>query len=517
MRTPSFHRSPRPLTLVVLLLAQGALAQPGTFDPAFGSGGVATFGMPNVQETGMAIAHQSTGDLILVGTSTDTSGTRSWIARFHADGTPDATFGTGGSQELNIGPGDAIVQDVAVDTLDRILVTGTTLSDTVPHLFVARSTPDGTPDFTFAADGTYVESFEALGSAGHAIAVRSDGSIVAAGSASASGGIAYMVGLNASGQPTAFAMQFGWSTAPDQSVSDLCSANDSTLLFTGSATPDTRDMFLHARDGALSVSGASYFGTNSVVHFEIPGTDEEARAIGIQSDGRIVIAGTRHDSLSHHDLVLARVMPDGAVDGSFGNGGVLIEDPGPQLSAADLLVLPDDRLLVVASTVTAGPSPIYFFQYLSDGTPDPDFGTGGMTYLTPLATYNFPTRALTVDSCHVLVTGLVGYGPIQQALLASVQVGACGVLPTGLPDTLPSEPDVLIYPNPAKDRVTVEMTVAGGQEASYRITDLQGREVVAGRSSDRWTTLDLDLSDGTYLVCIMLPDRSCRSRLVVAQ
>ena len=109
---------------------------------------------------------------------------------------------------------------------------------------------------------------------------------------------------------------------------------------------------------------------------------ELARALTVQPDGKLVLAGTfaipsgRFFSVA--DILLARFEPDGSLDPSFGAGGVVLSDfGGAEYPIYALAVQPDGRL-VVSSSVPSSGSTFTLVRYLPDGSLDSTFGRGGL-------------------------------------------------------------------------------------------------------------------------------------------
>src|SRR6185503_13334965 len=92
-------------------------------------------------------------------------------------------------------------------------------------------------------------------------------------------------------------------------------------------------------------------------------------AVGLQSDGRIVVAGTQNG-----DFYLARYDVAGNLDGSFGSNGRAVSDFGsPGDAAYGLAVGTDDKVVVGGTSADH----FAFARYLPGGTLDPTFGQGG--------------------------------------------------------------------------------------------------------------------------------------------
>ena len=98
------------------------------------------------------------------------------------------------------------------------------------------------------------------------------------------------------------------------------------------------------------------------------GGGDIANAVAVQPDGKIVVAGFANDaSNSDSDFALARYNPDGTLDTSFGSAGIVTTDLGTQSDDARALAIQPDGRIVVAGT--AGED-IALVRYLPDGKLD---------------------------------------------------------------------------------------------------------------------------------------------------
>jgi uncharacterized delta-60 repeat protein len=121
------------------------------------------------------------------------------------------------------------------------------------------------------------------------------------------------------------------------------------------------------------------FGSNGQVDVEFPGIVDRLHGLAVQPDGRIIVAGeTRFGD--NYDVALARFSPDGALDASFGSGGVVTTDfDGVAQVAYRVLVQADGRIVVAGIHRSAGTdSDFALFRYLPDGSIDTGFGNGGI-------------------------------------------------------------------------------------------------------------------------------------------
>jgi uncharacterized delta-60 repeat protein len=123
------------------------------------------------------------------------------------------------------------------------------------------------------------------------------------------------------------------------------------------------------------------FGSGGVVSTDFSGRRDEAVAVGLQPDGKILVAGIAQtgDELSMTDFAVARYNPDGSLDPSFGSGGKVVTDFSGSVDEAQGIAIQTDGKIVVAG---AAFSPGFGFnigvvRYNTNGSLDSSFGTGG--------------------------------------------------------------------------------------------------------------------------------------------
>src|SRR3981081_4145556 len=97
-------------------------------------------------------------------------------------------------------------------------------------------------------------------------------------------------------------------------------------------------------------------------------------AMAIQSDGKIVVAGGAAANNGAPELALARYNTNGALDSSFGSGGLAVfaeSNGGPAFGVA---IQTDGKIITAAPTSLR----LDIFRYNTNGTLDTTFGTGGI-------------------------------------------------------------------------------------------------------------------------------------------
>lgn len=105
-------------------------------------------------------------------------------------------------------------------------------------------------------------------------------------------------------------------------------------------------------------------------------THSSAEALAIQPDGRLLTAGFSSTDPGS-DFAVVRFRRNGRVDRSFGNQGLVLTDFGGTDMAQDVKVQDDGRIVSVGSTDADGESVFALARYLPDGRLDPTFGDGG--------------------------------------------------------------------------------------------------------------------------------------------
>jgi uncharacterized delta-60 repeat protein len=161
----------------------------GALDNTFGGTGIVTTDIiTSSYDIGNSIALQGDGKLVVsgytyVGSFTDVS-----VARYHTDGSLDNTFDGDGKLTTSIGIENDQSFGVAVQTNGKIVASCSTNDGTYSNFGVVRYNTDGSLDNTFDGDGKVVTSVDTFLNASYAVAIQSDGKIVAAGFSFVGGG-----------------------------------------------------------------------------------------------------------------------------------------------------------------------------------------------------------------------------------------------------------------------------------------------------------------------------------------
>jgi uncharacterized delta-60 repeat protein len=98
--------------------------------------------------------------------------------------------------------------------------------------------------------------------------------------------------------------------------------------------------------------------------------------LALQPDGKLVAVGTSNRVGSLVDIALARYNPDGTLDQTFGNGGIVLMGTGNDSSFGSTVICQPDGKLVVAGSSEAGFG-FLVARFNPDGSLDNSFGSGG--------------------------------------------------------------------------------------------------------------------------------------------
>jgi uncharacterized delta-60 repeat protein len=190
------------------------------------------------------------------------------------------------------------------------------------------------------------------------------------------------------------------------------------------------------------------FGSGGMVVMAL-GADERdsiVAALAPAPGGRIVACGPGNDTQGRGALALARYDSNGHLDPGFGSGGVVRGPAG----FCDAMARGPGGTLVLAGNGrdTAGNPTITAARYLADGRPDPTFGNGGIVATAiPMDTSRGFIHVLPQPDGKVVLTGQWDYQFELLRLDASGRpdptFGAGGVVRTGAAGTLTCGPAAL--------------------------------------------------------------------------
>ncbi len=317
----------------------------GRLDPGFGVVGTDLGGDDDQAHDAAATPD---GGIVAVG-ATDAAGPINQdfaVVRYGAGGTPVA----GGIVTTDFAGRGDIANAVAVRD-GKILVVGSAQTSAIDSDFaLARyNAADGTLDRSFGGgDGKVTTDLGTQSDAARAVAIEPDGTIVVAGAAGEDVGLAWYTPAGDLIGKTITDLGF------DDIAEDVALTPGGEILLAGSTLGAKLDhdflLLRYHSDGKLDTT----FGDHGAVRTDFGHGDDFARALVVDAQGRIVLAG-RAASGPTFDFGLARYHPDGTLDTSFDGDGLLTADfHGRGDEAEDVALDSAGRIVAAGYTLNTG-------------------------------------------------------------------------------------------------------------------------------------------------------------------
>jgi uncharacterized delta-60 repeat protein len=163
--------------------------------------------------------------------------------------------------------------------------------------------------------------------------------------------------------------------------------------------------------------------------------NSEARAVALQADGKIVLAGSLEPGSGRIGFALARYTKRGRLDPSFAQGGKVVTrfGGGRSVSAAGTLAIqPDGKIVALGGWYRSpinGPSFIALARYTPRGRLDPSFGQGGkvVTSFGPRSDVGAGALLIQPDG-KLVVAGEYSSGPGDSFAVALARYKSDGTL-----------------------------------------------------------------------------------------
>jgi len=398
----------------------------GALDPAFniGFGANAAVRALSVYRSGL-----NAGRILVGGFFTNLNGvTRNYVGRLDLNGGVDLSWNPGAGA-------DNAVYALAIQSDERVVVGGAfSQFNGFQRNFISRLTTNGLVDTTFnpgqGANGVI-----------YTVAVQPDGRVLAGGDFTTFDGVprTRIVRLNADGSVDP---AFNPGTGASSTVRSILVQPDSKILVSGSFTnfAGTTCGFLVRLNTDGTVDPA--FNPAGI------GADNAVYAMTLQGDGKVLIGGdfSRYNGVSRSRL--ARVNPDGSVDGSINIG------TGANNFVATIVVQTDEKILIGGGFTQFNGQPRNYIARLNGGVLA---GAGRLEFTS--ATYsvreNEGTAAITVrrtggTSGQASVTLTTTDGPGATNGVHYIGLNSVLEFPTGetfVSTNLTIIDDVLVNPN----------------------------------------------------------------------
>jgi uncharacterized delta-60 repeat protein len=336
------------------------MANPGALDTSFGSGGKKTVNFGGTDAARVVLV-QSNGRIVLAGGG---GGGSFCVVRLRTNGTLDTTFGSGGKKTIDFGGDNDSAYGGALQSDGKIVLAG----DSNFRVALVRLKTNGVLDASFEGDGKKLFSWGPIGRA-QAVVMAPNGKILVGGFSGPEGGNIQVARLNANGLldktfgvDGKAAVDFG---GDDFGLAMARQANGRILV----AGRSTAAGAVVARLRATGALDPDFDGDGRVT---LPGS-VTANAVLVQPDRKIVVAG---NTAGLEKTTVTRLMPNGALDTTFGTGGTTTIDFGSLADIAGGAALQADGKIVVVG-YSQDLEDVTVARLNPNGSPDPTFGTAG--------------------------------------------------------------------------------------------------------------------------------------------
>jgi uncharacterized delta-60 repeat protein len=406
------------LTFLTLILFGATLttAAPGDLDLSFGSGGivVTSIGDQFYYDAAQTVLVQPDGKIVVCGqiSDTDNNGDRAFfLTRYHPTGTLDASFGTNGKIIGPINSGAIVGLDIALQPDGKIVAVG--YDYPASGFAIHRYNANGTLDASFGTGGVVITPVGAVAIA-TSVAIQADGKIVLAGY-SQSAGQSYwdfaVVRLQPDGS---LDTSFGGTGKVITSFGNSAQAGrvflqpDGKIVAVGSLltgiAPNYLGRFAMARynaDGSLD----SGFGTGGKVTHTVANGGMYLGDAALQPDGKIVALGRFSAPPNLNWGMIVRFNPNGSIDTNFATNGIFGTEPS--LYIAGIALQPDGKLVAFGYENGGGNYRFAILRLNSNGTPDTGFGGNGRVF-TPIGSYSYASDGVVQPDGKILALGGTG-------------------------------------------------------------------------------------------------------------
>jgi uncharacterized delta-60 repeat protein len=349
----------------------------GTLDTSFGVNGraKADFGGDDVVR-GLTI--QADGKILLVGYSMQASPGTSDVAlaRFDTQGRLDPAFSGDGMLRLDRGAdefGESLVQEAD----GSLLLLTNRRPEPNPSFYqvnVQRLSGSGELLKYGAVGFASIDYLAAVGfgTFGSELLARADGLLYLIGERQDADGIAEIMIQRFGADGSAYYPIFSNLDA-DNTPAAAIFQDDGKLLILGQAN----GRLLVLRYDKAGNPDASFGAGNGIVQLAFSSDGDNFTSIQLQADGKIILAGSinKFSTVTTNNIALVRLHANGALDTSFGTGGLVTTDINPRDRGTMVALQADGKMLLSGASGPSADAETILIRYNTDGSIDTGFGS----------------------------------------------------------------------------------------------------------------------------------------------
>ncbi len=487
------------LTVLSSLLLSSLHAQVW-LDASFGDGGVVGTSLNAAYDGAFVVERQLDGKLVVGGAAGTGANFDLLIVRYNTDGSLDTDFGTDGVFTLDLSTNDRCYA-LAIRS-DGVIIAGGVTGTSNLDMLVAQLTPSGELDTFFDTDGILTIDDHASADAVNAIAIQEDNKILVAGRGFTTNKQAfYLTRLLSNGTTDP---DFGSAGVVEHligtencEISAMELMSDGRIICAGSTYVDASIKYdlVATRYTSEGQLDASFSGDGkAVVHSST--NDDRAYALALTADGGVLLGGVEGEATSSSKILLARLNSAGTLDDNFGTDGLARLFTGVLPSRCEELAeLADGKILACGTSAFDNSGRKGYLSRLNaDGTFDTSFGTEGVLEFGEVGQYRETPSMVVASNGDVVVAGITGTAPNVNVLLIRYL----------------NEPTTSVEENTTPSARLLSATAQelhvelGALGSSVRLCDASGRVLHEGRVNPGTQQLVIRLrralAPGTYLL-----------------
>jgi uncharacterized delta-60 repeat protein len=481
-------------TILVLFKTSNVFSQPNKLDSSFSSDGIQTTFFGKSPSIINDIALQPNGKIVAVGRTNTGEFDKIAIVLYNYDGSEDSSFGEDGKVITSVGKKNDVANSVVIQPDGKIVVAGYTFNGLDNDILLLRYNNDGSLDKRFGKNGivtTAVGFIVDLNDKANSVALQSDGKIVVGGTAS---GYFCLIRYKKDGSQDESFNYDGIVSIPvgilDNDGRDIAVQSDGKILILGTSFVDWNWDFCVLRfseNGLLDTT----FGKNGIAVIELENgnsVNEEPNSIALQTDGKIILGGH-----SAGNYLLIRLLMNGDLDKTFAEEGLSNVVWG---YAKSIAIQTDGKIIAVGKDYEYN-NYSYGFSWArlkSDGTAD-------CSKFTEITSKDDEANSVVIQPDGKIL--LAGHSNLNFCLVRYM-----GDSTDPKVDIYKPSKAFFIYPNPLKDKFTLDYTLEDNDFVTIELWDMQGRKIVTYLNNEKQFA-------GNYYYSLSLPESLINGNYIV--
>ncbi len=466
------------LSFLVSLQISG-WSQAGVLDQTFSGDGKVVSPVGSGDDQAFGVACQTNGKIVVVGRSAVGNASDFAIVRYNEDGSLDNSFSGDGKLLVDIAGGVDEARSVVILANGNILVAGfASVGNSIDFAIIELSS-DGKLSSSFSGDGKASFDFTKTDDYCYSMLV-SNNRIYLAGTTTFNSQEEFALAtLKMDGNLDPLfdgdgLLHIDVGPAPDFGTA-LAIQSDGKLVMTGYTGSDFNTDVATIRlqsDGKLDPS----FSQDGKQITDIGPNGERVYSVAIQKDQKIIVAGYTYN-ITGNDFAMVRFLPDGSLDKTFNMDGIVVQDIGKYFDEAYAMMLQSDGKIIATGEAAQAATDADFglARFTESGVLDKSFSGDGIV-ITPMVGGEKEDLAYAIAmqaDGKIVIAGEVENG-------ANLDFGVARYT-SGLSIATENYKEILsdskIYPNPFQDYFILDFTLKENKKLTIQMVDASGKLV----------------------------------------